>query len=73
MSVKKGGRREKAFLGSLSVVEGESLPPQDSLMKQLSETILGCSIFFIGVRCEHERVIQVNQGLYNFEEEHENI
>lgn len=42
-------------------------------MKQLSETILACSYFFIGGEFEHVCFIVVIRGLYNFGEGHENI
>lgn len=64
----------RGLLGSLHVkVLFRGRPsPWPSLMKHLSKMILVCSYFFIGGIYAFT-LFGVNQGLYNFEERHENI
>lgn len=62
------GGRVSFFYGSF-----RSRPFQQSLMKQLPETILGCSYSFVGAGLNTYPLFGVNQKLYSLREKHENI
>ena len=60
--------------GQVQDGEGFSKGPSImALMKHLSEMILACSYFFIGVDLNAHTLFRVYQGLYNLREEDESI